>query len=208
MLSEPEILGGGPRARARSVEGRAEVFGSSNYHTHMVGQVAERDGRPRAKTGGALPGDAMFVAYRDPADILAAHLYHEKAPPCAAAYRPGDKLGERRGDASAAATKTCGRRCVARLAATMDAALALEDATFVDYSDLPGAIDDIAARFGLPTVNVSAPTSSVTPRVPSPASTRKRVGGLRRESRRDEARRAPRGAVAWAAPLSPSRRAK
>ena len=37
----------------------------------------------------------------------------------------------------------------------MDAALALEDATFVDYSDLPGAIDDIAARFGLPSVNVS-----------------------------------------------------
>ena len=48
-----------------------------------------------------------------------------------------------------------GRRCVARLAATTDAALALEDATFVDYSELPGAIDDIAARFGLPTVNVS-----------------------------------------------------
>ena len=47
-----------------------------------------------------------------------------------------------------------GRRCVARLAATMDAALALE-AAFVDYSELPGAIDDIAARFGLPTVNVS-----------------------------------------------------
>jgi hypothetical protein len=37
----------------------------------------------------------------------------------------------------------------------MDAALALEDATFVDYSELPGAIDDIAARFGLPTVNAS-----------------------------------------------------
>ena len=47
-----------------------------------------------------------------------------------------------------------GRRCVARLAATMDSALAL-DATFVDYSELPGAIDDIAARFGLPTVNAS-----------------------------------------------------
>ena len=48
-----------------------------------------------------------------------------------------------------------GRRCVARLAATMDAALALEDATFVDYSELPGAIDDIAARCGLPTINAS-----------------------------------------------------
>ena len=37
----------------------------------------------------------------------------------------------------------------------MDAARALEGATFVDYSELPGAIDDIAARCGLPTVNVS-----------------------------------------------------
>ena len=37
----------------------------------------------------------------------------------------------------------------------MDAALALEDATFVDYGELPDAIDDIAARFGLPTVNAS-----------------------------------------------------
>ena len=65
----------------------------------------------------------------------------------------------------------------------MDAALALEDATFVDYSELPGAIDDIAARFGLPTVNVSRRRRR----------RRESRWCLRREPRRDEARRALRG---------------
>ena len=100
-----------------------------------------------------FPTTPIIVAYRDPADILAAHLFEDK-PPCAAPYRPGDKLGEASATLPGGNGEDVGRRCVARLAATMDAALAL-DATFVDYSELPGAIDDIAARFGLPSVNAS-----------------------------------------------------
>ncbi len=88
-----------------------------------------------------------------------------------------------------------GRRCVARLAATMDAALALEDATFVDYSELPGAIDDIAARFGLPTVNASRVAGVDA----------KAGGGAYDESRAATKRAAlPEDLWAWAAPhLSP-----
>ena len=87
-----------------------------------------------------------------------------------------------------------GRRCVARLAATMDAALALQDATFVDYSDLPGAIDDIAARCSLPTVNVSLV-----------ASVDAKAGGAYDESRAATKRAALSQELwAWAAPhLSP-----
>ena len=86
-------------------------------------------------------------------------------------------------------------RCVARLAATMDAALALEDATFVDYSELPGAIDDIAARFGLPTVNTSRVAGVDA----------KAGGGAYDESRAATKRAAlPEELWAWAAPhLSP-----
>ena len=83
-----------------------------------------------------------------------------------------------------------GRSCVARLAATMDAALALE-AAFVDYSELPGAIADIAARFGLPIVNVS--------RV---AGVDAKTGGTYRAATKREA--LPEELWAWAAPhLSP-----
>ena len=155
MLSEPEILAE-VLARAPSLlKDVFEVFGSSNYHTHMLVKFQSAMVVHAQRLAALFPTTPIIVAYRDPVDILAAHLFDDK-PPCAAPYWPGDKLGE------ASATlpggndeDDAGRRCVARLAATMDAALALEDATFVDYSNLPGAIDDIAARFGLPSVNVS-----------------------------------------------------
>jgi hypothetical protein len=131
-----------------------EVFGSSNYHTHMVVKWQSAMIVHAQRLAQLFPATPLVVAYRDPADILAAHLFEDK-PPCAAAYRPGDKLGEAAATLPGGNHEDAGRRCVARLAATMDAALVLEDATFIDYSDLPGAIDDIAARFGLPTVNVS-----------------------------------------------------
>ena len=154
VLSEPEILAE-VLARAPSLlRDVFEVFGSSNYHTHMVVKWQSAMIVHAQRLAELFPATPLFVAYRDPADILAAHLYQEAAPPCAAAYRSGDKLGEAAATRPGGSDEDAGRRCVARLAATMDAALALE-AAFVDYSELPGAIDDIAARFGLPTVNVS-----------------------------------------------------
>ena len=154
VLSEPEILAE-VLARAPSLlRDVFEVFGSSNYHTHMVVKWQSAMIVHAQRLAELFPATPLVVAYRDPADILAAHLFEDK-PPCAAAYRPGDKLGEAAATHPGGSDEDAGRRCVARLAATMDAALALEDATFVDYSELPGAIDDIAARFGLPTVNVS-----------------------------------------------------
>ena len=154
MLSEPEILAE-VLARAPSLlRDVFEVFGSSNYHTHMVVKFQSAMVVHAQRLAELFPATPIFVAYRDPADILAAHLFEDK-PPCAAPYRPGDKLGEASATLPGGNGEDVGRRCVARLAATMDAALALEDATFVDYSELPGAIDDIAARFGLPTVNAS-----------------------------------------------------
>ena len=152
---QPEILAE-VLARAPSLlRDVFEVFGSSNYHTHMVVKFQSAMIVHAQRLAELFPTTPLIVAYRDPADILAAHLYQETAPLCAAAYRPGDKLGEAATTCPGGSDEDAGRRCVARLAATMDAALALEDATFVDYNELPGAIDDIAARFGLPTVNVS-----------------------------------------------------
>ncbi len=157
VLSEPEILAEVLARAPALLKDVFEVFGSSNYHTHMVVKFQSAMVVHAQRLAELFPTTPLIVAYRDPADILAAHFYEDK-PPCAALYRPGDKLGE------ASATlpggngedaEDAGRRCVARLAATMDAALALEDAMFVDYSELPGVIDDIAARMGLPTVNVS-----------------------------------------------------
>ena len=157
MLSEPEILAEVLARAPALLKDVFEVFGSSNYHTHMVVKFQSAMVVHAQRLADLFPTTPLVVAYRDPADILAAHFYEDK-PPCAAPYRPGDKLGE------ASATlpggngedaEDAGRRCVARLAATMDAALALADARFVDYSALRGAIDDIAARFGLPSVNVS-----------------------------------------------------
>ena len=155
MLSEPEILAEVLSRAPDLLKDVLEIFGSSNYHTHMVLKWQSAMVVHAQRLAALFPTTPIIVAHRDPADIIAAHLFEDK-PPCAAPYRPGDKLGE------AAATlpggndeDDAGRRCVARLAATMDAALALEDATFVDYSNLPGAIDDIAAQFGLATVNAS-----------------------------------------------------
>ena len=153
VLSEPEILAE-VLARAPSMlRDVFEVFGSSNYHTHMVVKFQSAMVVHAQRLAALFPTTPIIVAYRDPADILAAHFYEDK-PPCAAQYRPGDKLGEAAATLPGGDGEEAGRRCVARLAATMDAALALE-AAFVDYSELPGAIVNIAARFGLPTVNVS-----------------------------------------------------
>ena len=155
VLSEPEILAEVLARAPALLKDVFEVFGSSNYHTHMVVKWQSAMVVHAQRLAELFPTTPLFVAYRDPADVLAAHLYQEAAPPCAAAYRPGDKLGEASAMLPGGNDEDAGRRCVARLAATIDAALALEDATFVDYSELPGAIDDIAALFGLPTVNAS-----------------------------------------------------
>ena len=40
-----------------------------------------------------FPATPLVVAYRDPADILAAH-FSDPLLPCAAPYRSGDRLGE------------------------------------------------------------------------------------------------------------------
>jgi hypothetical protein len=153
VLSEPEILAEVLARAPDLLKDVLEIFGSSNYHTHMVVKWQSAMVVHAQRLAELFPTTPLVVAYRDPADILAAHLFEDK-PPCAAPYRPGDKLGEAAAKHPGGSDEDAGR-CVARLAATMDAALALEDATFVDYSELPGAIDDIAARFGLPTVNVS-----------------------------------------------------
>ena len=141
------------RARASLLRMCSRFLELQLPHAHG-GEVAERDGRPRAETGGALPDDAARRRLPRPGGHPRGALVRRQ-PPCAAAYRPGDKLGEAAATHFGGNGEDAGRRCVARLAATMDAALALEDATFVDYNELPGAIDDIAARFGLPTVNAS-----------------------------------------------------
>jgi hypothetical protein len=154
VLSEPEILAEVLARAPDLLKDVLEIFGSSNYHTHMVVKWQSAMVVHAQRLAELFPTTPIIVAYRDPADILAAHLFEDK-PPCAAPYRPGDKLGEASATLPGGNGEDVGRRCVARLAATMDAALALEDATFVDYSELPGAIDDIAARFGLPTVNAS-----------------------------------------------------
>ena len=153
MLSEPEILAEVLARAPALLKDVFEVFGSSNYHMHMVVKWQSAMIVHAQRLAELFPATPLVVAYRDPADILAAHLFDDK-PPCAAPYRPGDKLGEAAATRPGGSDEDAGRRCVARLAATIDAALALE-AAFVDYSELPGAIDDIAARFGLPTVNVS-----------------------------------------------------
>ena len=93
MLSEPEILAE-VLARAPSLlKDVFEVFGSSNYHTHMLVKFQSAMVVHAQRLAELFPATPLFVAYRDPADILAAHLFEDK-PPCAAAYRPGDKLGE------------------------------------------------------------------------------------------------------------------
>jgi len=192
VLSEPEILAE-VLARAPSLlRDVLEVFGSSNYHTHMVVKWQSAMVVHARRLAELFPTTPLVVAYRDPADILAAHFYEDK-PQCAAQYRPGDKLGEASAMLPGGKGEDAGRRCVARLAATMDAALALE-AAFIDYSALPGAIDDIAARFGLPSVNVS--------RVDGVDA---KEGGAYDESRAATKRDAlPEELWAWAAPhLSP-----
>ena len=154
MLSEPEILAEVLTRAPALLKDVFEIFGSSNYHTHMVVKWQSAMVVHAQRLAELFPATPLVVAYRDPADILAAHFYEDK-PPCAAQYRPGDKLGEASATLPGGSGEDdAGRRCVARLAATMDAALALE-AAFVDYSELPGAIEAIAAKFGLPTVNVS-----------------------------------------------------
>ena len=153
VLSEPEILAEVLARAPALLKDVFEVFGSSNYHTHMVVKWQSAMIVHAQRLAELFPTTPIIVAYRDPADILAAHLFEDK-PPCAAPYRPGDKLGEASAMLPGGNDEDAGRRCVARLAATMDAALALE-AAFVDYSELPGAIDDIPARFGPPSVNMS-----------------------------------------------------
>jgi hypothetical protein len=192
VLSEPEILAEVLARAPALLKDVFEVFGSSNYHTHMVVKWQSAMIVHAQRLAELFPATPLVVAYRDPADILAAHLFEDK-PPCAAAYRPGDKLGEAAATRPGGSDEDAGRRCVARLAATMDAALALEDATFVDYSELPGAIDDIAARFGLPTVNVS--------RV---AGVDAKAGGAYRSLAATKRAALPEDLWAWAAPhLSP-----
>ena len=193
MLSEPEILAEVLARAPDLLKDVLEIFGSSNYHTHMVVKWQSAMVVHAQRLAELFPATPLVVAYRDPADILAAHFYEDK-PPCAAPYRPGDKLGEASAMLPGGNDEDAGRRCVARLAATMDAALALE-AAFIDYSDLPRAIDDIAARFGLPTVNAS--------RVDGVDA--KAGGGAYDESRAATKRAAlPEELWAWAAPhLSP-----
>ena len=70
-----------------------EIFGSSNYHTHMVVKWQSAMVVHAQKLAELFPATPLVVAYRDPADILAAH-FSDPLLPCAAAYRPGDKLGE------------------------------------------------------------------------------------------------------------------
>ena len=93
VLSEPEILAEILARAPALLKDVFEIFGSSNYHTHMVVKWQSAMVVHAQRLAELFPSTPLVVAYRDPADILAAH-FSDPLLPCAAPYRSGDRLGE------------------------------------------------------------------------------------------------------------------